>query len=140
MFVLAGLAGLVPGLTTRYGDLGFAGRGSQARLLGHFQVSVLHNLVHLAFGCGVLLARTTSGARAFLTGGGISCLALWFVGVAGGLDWLPVNPADNLLHLLFGLGLLAASALTSREDLGDDLERDLGRGLTAEVEPDRPVH
>ena len=59
--------------------------------------------------------------------GGIACLALWLAGVIGVLDGLPVNAADNWLHLLLGLGLLALLALTSREDLGDDLERDLGR-------------
>ena len=75
----------------------------------------------------MLFARTTAGARAFLGLGGIACLVLWLAGVTGVLDGLPVNAADNWLHLLLGLGLLALLALTSREDLGDDLERDLGR-------------
>ena len=88
-------------------------------------MSVLHNIVHLALGCGVLFARTAAGARTFLGLGGIACLALWLAGVIGVLDGLPVNAADNWLHLLLGLGL--PLALTSREDLGDDLERDLGR-------------
>ena len=41
--------------------LRFAGHGSGAYLFGVFQVSVLHNLVHLAFGvAGLVLARTVS--------------------------------------------------------------------------------
>ena len=76
----------------------------------------------------------------FLTGVGTLSLALWFVGVAGVLDRLPSSPTDNWVKLLLGLGLLVLSALTRRQDLGDDLERDLGRGLPAEVEPDGPVH
>jgi hypothetical protein len=76
----------------------------------------------------------------FLAGVGILCLALWLVGVAGVLDRLPASPTDNWVKLLLGLGLLALSVLTRRQDLGDDLERDLGRRLPAEVEPDRPVH
>jgi hypothetical protein len=130
-FVLAGIAGFVPGLTTHVGSIGFAGHASQVRLLGVFQVSVLHNLLHLAFGCGILFARTPAGARTFLLGGGFVYLTLWLVGVIGRLDGLPANPADNWLHLVLGLALLGLLALTSREDLGDDLERDLGRGLPA---------
>lgn len=76
----------------------------------------------------------------FLADVGILCLALWLVGVAGVLDRLPASPTDNWVKLLLGLGLLALSMLTRRQDLGDDLERDLGRRLPAEVEPDRPVH
>lgn len=114
-------------MTTHYSELGFAGRDSQAKLLGLFRVSVLHNAVHVALGCGVLFARTPARARAFLGLGGIALLALWLAGVIGVLDGLPGNAADNWLHLLFGLGLLALLALTSREDLGENLERDLRR-------------
>jgi hypothetical protein len=116
-------------VTTHLGSLSFAGHASQVRLLGVFQVSVLHNLLHLAFGCGILLARTPAGARTFLLGGGFVYLSLWLVGVIGRLDGLPANAADNWLHLVLGLALFGLLALTSRENLGDDLERDLGRGL-----------
>jgi hypothetical protein len=125
--LLLGVAGFIPGLTTHYGELRFVGRRSHAGLLGLFRVSVLHNLVHVVLGCGALLARTARGARVFLRAGGIACLTLWLAGVIGVLDGLPVNAADNWLHLLFGLALFLVLALTSREDLGDDLERDLGR-------------
>jgi hypothetical protein len=92
-----------------------------------------------------LYARSLKGRApvtlaGFLAGGGVLCLALWFVGVAGVLDRVPASPTDNWAKLLLGLGLLGLSALTRREDLGDDLERDLGRGLPTEVEPDGSVH
>jgi hypothetical protein len=44
-FVLVGVLGFIPGITTHYGDLSFAGDDSGAKLLGIFQVSILHNLV-----------------------------------------------------------------------------------------------
>jgi Domain of unknown function (DUF4383) len=74
VFVLVGIIGFVPGLTTNlYDGLEFAGDDGNAEILGLFGTSVLHNLVHLLFGLvGLALARTWSGARTFLIGGGIT--------------------------------------------------------------------
>src|SRR5450432_920359 len=72
VFVLVGVLGFVPGITTHYGALSFAGHGSGAKLLGIFQISILHNIVHLVFGVvGLALAKTVDGARNFLVGGGV---------------------------------------------------------------------
>ncbi|WP_247660152.1 DUF4383 domain-containing protein, partial [Micromonospora sp. D75] len=69
LLLLLGALGFVPGITSDYADLRFAGPGSGARLLGLFQVSVVHNLVHLVLGvAGLALARTVAGARAVLVG------------------------------------------------------------------------
>jgi hypothetical protein len=117
VFLLVGVAGFIPGLTSHYGDLGFAGPDSTAELLGTFQVSVLHNLVHLLFGvAGIAMARSEVGARTYLVGGGTIYLLLWILGlvlVGGGGkgNFIPVNNEDNWLHLglalaLLGLGLL----------------------------------
>ena len=119
VFLLVGILGFVPGITTHYGDLSFAGHDSGAKLLGIFQTSILHNIVHLAFGVGILMAKTPGGARTYLVGGGIVYLAVWIVGAVGGLDWLPVNTADNYLHVVLGaamvvLGLIAGRASTAR--------------------------
>ena len=63
-FLLVGILRFVPGITTGYADLSFAGRHSQAHLLGLFQISVLHNAVHLLFGVvGLTAARSTPCAR-----------------------------------------------------------------------------
>jgi Domain of unknown function (DUF4383) len=115
VFVLVGILGFVPGVTTHYGDLSFAGHDSGAKLLGTFQVSVLHNLFHLLFGIvGLVLARTAEGADTFLTGGGIVYLALWVTGAVGSAGWLPANTADNWLHFLLGIGLLGVGFATGR--------------------------
>ncbi|MDO3704829.1 DUF4383 domain-containing protein [Micromonospora sp. C28SCA-DRY-2] len=119
VFVLVGLLGFVPGITTNYGDLGFAGHQSEAKLLGVFQVSVLHNLVHLLYGVvGLALARTVAGARTYLIGGGAIYLVLWLYGLVvdhdSGANFIPLNMADNWLHLFLGVGMIALGLLTTR--------------------------
>ena len=111
-FVLVGILGFVPGITSDFGDLGFAGHESEAKLLGLFQVSVLHNVVHLLFGLvGLAMARSARGARTFLIGGGAVYLVLWLYGLfidhESALNFVPVNDADNWLHLALGLGMIA---------------------------------
>ncbi|TCO45250.1 DUF4383 domain-containing protein [Actinocrispum wychmicini] len=111
VFLLVGVAGFIPGLTTGYDTLQFAGHHSQAALLGVFAVSILHNLVHIAFGvAGLILSRTPAAATAFLIGGGAIYLVLWLYGLivdAGSVaNFVPVNTADNWLHLLLGAGML----------------------------------
>jgi hypothetical protein len=114
-FLLVGILGFIPGITSDApGD--FAGEESEAELLGLFNVSVLHNLVHLLFGiAGLAMARTWDGARLFLIGGGVIYLLLWIVGLIGGLDWLPANDGDNWLHFALGLAMVAAGFLLGRE-------------------------
>jgi hypothetical protein len=115
VFLLAGLLGFVPGITTGYGRMSFAGESSRAQLLGVFQVSILHNLVHLLFGvAGLVLAKTADGARTFLVGGGVVCLALWLLGLVGALGWLPANAADNWLHFAFGAVLVVLGVAARR--------------------------
>ncbi len=75
-------------------------------------MSILHNLVHLAFGVtGVLLGRTVRGATLFLVTGGVIYRLLWVYGLWIDEDSvanaLPVNEADNWLHLVFGVGMIA---------------------------------
>ncbi|WCI09848.1 DUF4383 domain-containing protein [Arthrobacter sp. OVS8] len=86
---------------------------------GVFQVSVLHNIVHLVFGvAGLLMARTPAQSRNFLLYGGIVYLVLWlyglFVGHESPANFVPVNNADNWLHLVLGLGMMALALLLSR--------------------------
>jgi hypothetical protein len=113
-FLVVGILGFVPGITTHYGDLSFAGHGSGAKLIGLFQTSILLNLVHLAFGVGIVMAKTAEGARTYLISGGVVYLIVWLIGLIGGLDWLPVNTADNWLHFVVGLGMVALGFVTGR--------------------------
>ena len=116
LFLAVGLAGFVPGLTTNlYGGLEFAGAEGTAELLGAFDVSVLHNVVHGLFGlAGLALAATASGARTFLLGGGGLYLALFLLGVGGGGEWLPADRADDWLHLGLGAVMVGAGLLLAR--------------------------
>ena len=117
VFLLVGIAGFIPGVTTNlYEGLEFAGNDGTAELLGIFQVSVLHNIVHGLFGlAGLALAATPSGARTYLIGGGAIYLVLFVIGIIGGGDWIPVDDADNWLHLLLGAGMVGLGVLTTRE-------------------------
>jgi hypothetical protein len=115
VFLLVGVLGFIPGITTHYGDMSFAGHGSGAKLLGVFQVSILHNIVHLLFGVvGIALAKAPETARTYLIGGGVVYLALWLLGIVGGGNWIPVNTADNWLHFVLGIGMIGLGFVTTR--------------------------
>jgi len=123
VFLLVGILGFIPGITTDYDQMTFAGHESEALLLGVFQVSVLHNLVHLAFGvAGLAMARTVRGARAYLIGGGAVYALLWIYGLIVGHDspanFVPMNNADNWLHLILAIGMIALGLLTTRDRTG----------------------
>lgn len=116
VFLLVGILGFIPGVTTEYEGMTFAGHHSTAMLLGIFHVSILHNIVHLLFGIvGLVLARTAGGAISFLIGGGAVYLVLWIYGLIVDMDsaanFVPLNTADNWLHLFLGLGMTALGAL-----------------------------
>lgn len=120
VFLLIGILGFIPGITTNYGDMYIAGHESNAKLLGLFQVSVLHNLVHLAFGvAGLAMGRTVSGARTFLVGGGAIYLVIWLYGLVvnqnSGANFVPFNTADNWLHLVLGVGMIALGVTLTRQ-------------------------
>jgi len=119
VFLLVGIFGFIPGITSSYDQMGFAGHESGAMLLGLFRVSVLHNLVHLAFGvAGVALARTVPGARNYLIWGGAVYAVLWLYGLViphdGPANFVPVNTADNWLHLVLAIGMISLRVLLGR--------------------------
>lgn len=119
VFLVVGILGFVPGITSNLDRLQFAGHGSEALLLGLFQVSVLHNIVHLLFGiAGVTLARTPAAARSFLLYGGVIYAVLWIYGLVVGHDsaanFVPLNTADNWLHLVLAVGMISLALLLGR--------------------------
>lgn len=108
-FLLAGVGGFIPGITTNAGDIALYGHDSPAQLLGIFQVSVLHNIIHLGFGlAGLVMAK--AAAKLYLVGGGLVYLATWLYGVVvdagSNLNFVPLNTADNWLHLGAGAGMV----------------------------------
>jgi hypothetical protein len=119
VFVLVGILGFIPGVTTDYDEMTFAGNESGAQLLGIFEVSILHNVVHLLFGIvGLAMARTWSLARTYLIGGGVVYLVLWIYGLLidqeSAANFVPVNNADNWLHLVLGAAMIALGLLLGR--------------------------
>jgi hypothetical protein len=120
VFLLVGVAGFVPGITTDYDQLQFAGHQSGALLMGVFQVSILHNIVHILFGvAGLAMARTAAGARTYLVGGGAVYAVLWLYGMVIGDDtaanFVPVNNADDWLHLVLAVGMIGLGVLLGRD-------------------------
>jgi hypothetical protein len=120
VFLLVGILGFIPGITTHYSDLAFAGHHSDAKLLGIFEVSVLHNIVHLIFGvAGLAMARTWDSARAYLIGGGIIYFVLFLYGLIVGnessANFVPVNSADNWLHLILAVAMVALGLALGRD-------------------------
>ena len=120
-FLVVGVLGFIPGVTTHLDQLQWAGHHSGAKLFGMFAVSGLHNIIHAAFGViGFMFARTYAASRAYLLAGGIGYLALWIYGLlmdqGSALNILTLNNADNWLHFVSVLAGLALIVLPSRRE------------------------
>ena len=122
VFLVFGVLGFIPGVTTHLDQLQWAGHHSGAKVFGMFAVSGLHNIVHMAFGLiGFIFARTYAASRAYLLAGGVGYLALWAYGLlmdqGSALNILMLNRADNWLHFGLGVGLiLLALTLAGQHD------------------------
>jgi hypothetical protein len=119
VFLLIGVAGFIPGITTDYDTMTFAGQNSDAKLLGIFEVSILHNIVHLLTGlAGIAMARRADTARLYLIGAGVIYLVLWlyglFVSDNSSANFVPMNNADDWLHLVLGVVMIGLGLLVAR--------------------------
>jgi hypothetical protein len=91
-------------------------RGS---VFGLLDVNGWHNVVHIATGLlGIVAARTLAGARTYCVLFGIVYAVVCVWGFIAGNDGsvlgiVPVNTADNVLHLLLAAGGFAAYAASS---------------------------
>jgi hypothetical protein len=115
VFLLVGILGFIPGITEDAPG-SFAGEDSDGSLLGIFQVSVLHNLAHAAFGIGILAARKHATALTYLLVGGVAYAGLFLLGILGAMDWLPADDTDDWLHLALAAGLLGSWFVAKKED------------------------
>ena len=114
-FLVAGVAGFIPGITTNlYDGLEFAGNDGDAELLGLFAVSVLHNIVHGLFGLGIVAANRRATSLQYLLAAGLLYAVLFLVGLVGAGDWVPINDADDALHLVLAAGLLGGWAVARK--------------------------
>ena len=119
VFLVVGILGFVPGVTTNDDQLSGAGHHSGAELLGVFQVSVLHNVVHLLFGVvGLAVAARPRLVPTYLVGGGVVYAVLMVYGLlvdqGSDANVVPVNTADNWLHAGLAVGMVALGVVVAR--------------------------
>jgi hypothetical protein len=137
-FLVVGILGFIPGVTRNFDDMTFATNDSGAELFGLFRVSVLHNIVHLLFGLvGLWAARTWVTARAFLIASGVIYLVLFVYGLVidfeSDANFVPVNDADNWLHLGLAIVMLAVGLAAGRRWEDDPLVRSGGTRRTGDL-------
>lgn len=123
IFVVVGIAGFIPGLTVDVETIQFAGHESQALLLGVFQVSILHNLVHLLFGIVGLAAATgfAFSKNYLIWGGAVYALLLVYGLFLSGdhpANVVPLNAADNWLHAFLAVAMIVLGVILGRRDVG----------------------
>lgn len=119
-FLLVGVLGFIPGITTNYDSMTFAGQESNAELFGIFEVSVLHNIVHLLFGIvGLWAARAAVTAAWYLLIGGLVYAVLWLYGLLidkhSSANFVPLNTADDWLHFVLAVVMITLGALGLRQ-------------------------
>jgi hypothetical protein len=68
-----------------------------------------------------------SGARNYLVWGGVIYLVLFvyglIVGQSSAANFVPLNPADDFLHLVLGVGMIALGLALTRRNRGVDRAR-----------------
>jgi Domain of unknown function (DUF4383) len=109
VFLLVGIAGFIPGLTTppeAGADVAVA--TAFGRLFDLFPVNVLHNLVHIAFGVwGLAAYRTLSAARIYARSVAVIYAVLTVMGLIPVLNTtfglIPLYGHDVWLHALLAI-------------------------------------
>ena len=104
------LVGIVGFFVTGFSD--FFAHDTNQTLLG-FEINGMHNVVHIVIGvAGLLLARTLSGARTYgwlLAVGYGAAFVYGLIAIGKTWDFLSINAADNVLHILTAIvGLVIA--------------------------------
>jgi hypothetical protein len=110
------LVGIVGFFITGFSD--FFAHNTEEKLL-IFEINGMHNVVHIVVGlAGIALSRTLAGARTYGWLLAIGYGAAFVYGlIAIGKDWdfLSINGADNVLHLLTAVVGLAMALGPVRE-------------------------
>jgi hypothetical protein len=105
VFLVVGVGGFIPGLTTPHDHPGLAVEAGSGMELGLFPVNVLHNLVHVAFGIwGLLAARSIGAARGYAKTVAIAYGVLTILGLIPATNTtfglVPIYGHDIWLHAL----------------------------------------
>ncbi|MCA1729244.1 MAG: DUF4383 domain-containing protein [Actinobacteria bacterium] len=118
VYLLVGILGFIPPLLVAGPVPGPVLGPLVGLLIGLFAVNWLHSVAHLAIGAaGLASYRSPAGARSYSIGIGVLYLLLFVIGLilptVFGL--LPLNGADNVLHLVsgavaLGIGLASPAA------------------------------
>jgi hypothetical protein len=123
VFLVVGVLGFIPGITTDYDRLTtFDDVG--AKLLGIFGINILENIAHLLYGVvGILAASSWAFSRIYFLWGGVVYLALWLYGLViderSAANFLGVNMAAHWLHFVLGLVMVALGFLLARRIAAD---------------------
>ncbi len=132
--LLAGLSLLLAGIAGFIADSSFdTGDGIQGgELLSIFEVNGIHNLIHLASGLLLLAASPKrASAKTVAIAFGVVYGVVTIIGLIDGEDVLgliPVNPADNILHIaLSALGLITGFMSRGSDDVPANEPRTVGR-------------
>lgn len=115
-FLMIGFAGFVPAMTWNLHTIEM-GYGSEAMVLGIFQVSVLHNIIHLLAGlAGLSLSRFSDSARWYLRVGSGVAVVLWILGLlvdrVSYSNFLPLNTVDDWAYFVIALVMVGLSFLS----------------------------
>ena len=143
---LAGLALLLAGIAGFIVDATFdTGGGIDGDKLIAFEVNGWHNVVHILSGLVLLAAAAKrASAKAVALAFGLVYGAVALIGLIDGdtvLGLIPVNPADNILHIaLSAVGILAALA-SDKDDrhVDEDRERDTSGSTGRRAETSAPI-
>jgi len=115
---LIGATLVVAGILGFFYSASFGSPGTVDDVFGAFAVNGWHNVLHVLTGAlGLLVAGYAARQYSLLLGIGYVVLAAWGFVLGSGssiLGFLPVDGADNLLHLVLGLLGIAAALATPR--------------------------
>jgi len=121
IFLVVGVVGFIPGLTTDYDRLGTFG-DEGAKLLGIFGGNWIENIVHLAYGVGgLMLAKTWKGAKQYFVLGGVVYLVVAALGIVTGVhhdaNLLAINGASNVLHVVLGVAMVGIGLVLGKDEV-----------------------
>lgn len=105
VFLLVGILGFIPAVSPQHSD-------GMHYLLGLFMVGGIHNVIHIASGAAALAGAFTSEKYAqlyFRVFGAVYALVtvVGFIQKDTVLGLIDVNTADNFLHLVLAVAILA---------------------------------